>query len=151
MWKVSSRRSFRLSEKALANLDQYAKQIKNNRNFSLNQILENLGTPQKQSEHPEGENPPPQKEKPFDYENWYPDCEFGTYFKAKKKVHCRCSYPSVKKWLPKDRLVDPQVCENCLPTIQRIKDFIDQRQEEKKTPNHTRKYFTDEKGQRIPY
>ena len=151
MWKVSSRRSFRLSEKALANLDQYAKQIKNNRNFSLNQILENLGTPQKQSEHTEGENPPPQKEKPFDYETWYSDCEYGTYFKDKKKVHCACAYPSVKKWLPKDRLVDPQVCDNCYPRIQQIQDFIQKREEKKGALAHTSKFFTDEKGQRIPY
>jgi len=145
--------SFRLSEKALTNLDQYAKKItKKNRNLTLNIILENLGT-QQRSEQTEGENPPPNKEKPFNYETWYSDCEYGTYFKAKKKVHCACSYPSVKKWLPKDRLVEPQVCDSCFPRVEKIKEFISTRQEEKQALAHTSKkeYFLNEYGQKIPY
>jgi hypothetical protein len=90
-------------------------------------------------------------EKPFDYENWYSDCEYGTYFKDKKQVHCRCTYPSVKKWLPRNRMVDPQVCDNCFPRIQGIKDFINTQREEKKALAHTERYFTNEYGTRIPY
>jgi len=90
-------------------------------------------------------------EKPFDYEKWYSDCGYGTYFKGKKKVHCRCTYPSVKKWLPRDRFVDPQICDNCFPTIQRIQEFINTQREEKKALDHTKPYFTNEYGQRIAY
>jgi len=93
----------------------------------------------------------PTTENPFDYEKWYPDCEYGTYFKPKKKVHCACSYPSISKWLPKDRLVDPQVCDTCLPRVQGIKEFIKKREEEKQALAHTGKYFTNEFGQKIPY
>ena len=43
MWKVSSRRSFRLSEKATKNLEAYTNNVtKTNDNNSLNVILENL-------------------------------------------------------------------------------------------------------------
>ena len=93
----------------------------------------------------------PTTEKPFDYENWYSDCEYGTYFKEKKQVHCRCTYPSVSKWLPRNRMVDPQVCDNCFPRVQGIKDFINTQREEKKALAHTSKYFTNEHGTRIPY
>jgi hypothetical protein len=90
-------------------------------------------------------------EKPFDYEKWYSDCEYGTYFKDEKKVHCRCTYPSISKWLPKDRMVRPQVCDTCLPQIEKIKEFIKTKEEEKKALAHTGKYFTNEYGTRIPY
>jgi hypothetical protein len=90
-------------------------------------------------------------EKSFDYENWYSDCEYGTYFKPKKKVHCACSFPSVSKWLPKDRLIDPQVCDTCFPRIEQIKEFIKTKEEEKKALTHTERYFTNEYGTRIPY
>jgi len=93
----------------------------------------------------------PTTEKPFDYENWYSDCGYGTYFKAKKKVHCRCTYKSVSKWLPKDRLVEPQVCDNCFPRVQGIDDFVEKQREEKKALSHTSNFFTNEFGQRIPY
>ena len=93
----------------------------------------------------------PTTENAFDYENWYSDCEYGTYFKDKKKVHCRCTYPSVSKWLPKDRLVDPQVCDNCFPRIQGIKDFVETQREERNALAHTKGYFTNEHGTRIPY
>jgi len=142
---VKTKKTFRFSEKALKNLDEYAKQIEESPSFSLNKILEGL-QPQEQLEHSEGEKTPSQ----FDYEGWYSDCEFGTYFKAKKKVHCACSYPSVKKWLPKDRLIDPQICDKCYPRIQQIKEFISTRHEEKQALDHTKPYFTNEFGQRIP-
>jgi len=93
----------------------------------------------------------PTTETPFDYQNWYSDCGYGTYFKAKKKVHCRCTYPSVKKWLPRNRMVEPQVCDNCFPRIQEIQGFINTQREEKQALSHTSKYFTNEYGQRIPY
>jgi len=142
---VKTKKTFRFSEKALKNLDEYAKQIEKSPSFSLNKILEDL-QPQEQLEHSEGEKTPSQ----FDYPNWYSDCEYGTYFKNKKKVHCACSYPSVKKWLPKDRLIDPQVCDNCYPRVEKIKEFISTRQEEKQALDHTKPYFTNEYGQRIP-
>ena len=95
---------------------------------------------------------PTKQENPFDYEKWYCDCEFGTYFKEKKKVHCRCSYPSISKWLPKDRLVDPQVCDRCSETqIPKIQEFIEKRREEKDAFAHTKPYFTNEYGQKISY
>lgn len=145
MGKAKTKKTFRFSEKALANLDEYAKQINKSMSFSLNKILEDLDT---QLKHSEGEKTPSQ---PFDYEGWYSDCEFGTYLKAKKKVHCRCTYPSIKKWLPKDRLVDPQICDNCFTKIQEIQGFIDTQRKEKKTSNHEGEFFTNEFGQRIPY
>ena len=90
-------------------------------------------------------------ETPFDYEKWYSDCEYGTYFKDKKKVHCRCTYPSVKKWLPKNRMVDPQICDNCFPRVQGIDEWVKTQREEKKALNHTKPFFTNEYGQRIAY
>mgnify|MGYP001211790838 CR=1 FL=1 len=93
----------------------------------------------------------PTTENAFDYENWYSDCEYGTYFKDKKQVHCRCTYPSVSKWLPRNRMVDPQVCDNCFPRIQGIKDFVETQREERNALAHTKGYFTNEHGTRIPY
>lgn len=66
--------------------------------------------------------------KSFDYETWYCDCEYGTYLKEKRKVFCRCTYPSIKKWLPRNRFVEPQVCDECLPKVQGIKEWIAQKE-----------------------
>lgn len=68
--------------------------------------------------------------KAFDYEAWYCDCSFGSYLKEKRKVFCRCAYPSVKKWLPRNRLVDPQVCADCFPRVQSIQMWIAKQERE---------------------
>lgn len=146
--------AFRPTEKALATINSVMKQknIKN-RSHAINYICEQFQSEQQER----AALPSTSTEKPFDYEKWYCECEFGTYFKEKKKVHCACGYPSISRWLPKDRLVDPQVCDTCKPRIDQIKEFIQKRDEEKNALAHTSKlkegkgYFTDETGRRISY
>jgi len=61
--------------------------------------------------------------------DWECECDFGSYLKDAQKIYCRCSYPSVKKWLPKTRLVRPEVCDKCYSTsIQRIQEWIARRE-----------------------
>ena len=59
-----------------------------------------------------------------------PECEFGTPLKAENKIHCKCTYPSIKKWLPRNRKVDPEVCQRCYPKIQRIQEWIAEKKEQ---------------------
>lgn len=54
---------------------------------------------------------------PFNYETWYCDCPEGTYLKDKKKVRCRTSIKSIVAWQPKNRLIEPQVCDDCFTRI----------------------------------
>ena len=64
-------------------------------------------------------------EKPYEVE-----CEFGTLLKAENKIHCRCTYPSIKKWLPRNRKVDLEVCQRCYPKIEGIQQWIRERKEQ---------------------
>jgi len=141
--------TFRPSEKILERINAVMKQKKINRTQAINYLLESAS--ELQLEQGENSSPQPKHEKPFDYESWYCDCEYGTYFKEKKKVHCACTYPSIQKMLPKDRLVDPQVCDTCSPRVERIKEWIVEKQKEKQALQHTGKYFTNEFGKRIRY
>ena len=48
-----------------------------------------------------------------EFEKWYSDCPFAVKQEKKQLVFCQCHYPSVKKWLPRNRLVSIQACDNC--------------------------------------
>lgn len=56
---------------------------------------------------------------PFNYETFECECPEGTYIKEKKKVYCRARIKSIVKWLPSNRLVLPQVCQECF-TVDRF-------------------------------
>lgn len=75
-----------------------------------------------QAEHPNVQSI--EKEKAHEVE-----CEFATVLKAENKIHCRCTYPSIKKWLPRNRKVDREVCQRCYPKIEGIQDWIAERKE----------------------
>lgn len=67
----------------------------------------------------------------FDYENYSPECQFGTYLKKQKRVLCDCTFPSIlKRGRGKGRLIDPQICDACFPRIQDIIAWMNGKREE---------------------
>jgi len=91
-WGCGKVVSFRLSEKALTNLEYYAKKItKKNRNKTLNIILESLGTTPKRSEQPKKQ-------------------ETGDFFSLPPFLYC----DREKTWLLRDSLLDPHNDVGCL-------------------------------------
>lgn len=124
-------RSFRLEPQYWTMLEEIKKREGFSSDaFALRKCIELLYEVKTDKELPESPAPPApipeapketsQKEAPehFNYESFEPDCPFATYIPEKKKVHCTWSPRSEKvkearSWMPSNRLVDPQVCENC--------------------------------------
>jgi len=92
MWKVSVA-SFRLSEKAIRNLEAYAEKVtKKSKNLTLNIILEELSEAPKQSEQPQKK------------EGW------EEFLKLPPFLYC----DQENKWLLRDNLLDPHNPVGCL-------------------------------------
>ena len=90
MWKVSVA-SFRLSEKAIRNLEAYAQKVtKKNKNLTLNIILEELFEAPKQSEQPQKEG--------------------GDFLNLPPVLNC----PLTNQWALQHEFTDITGCPDCL-------------------------------------
>ena len=70
---------------------------------------------------------PKEEKDDYDPERYYCDCPYGTYLKEENLVYCTCTYPSVVRWLPKNRKVLPKVCDDHLPRLQALEDFVEKK------------------------
>ena len=66
---------------------------------------------------------PETEPKAKEIDTWECPCPFGTYIPEKKKVHCRCHWKSVTRWLPRSRMIPRKVCEAHFPEYQEIKQW----------------------------
>lgn len=125
--KKSKRQTVRFSEEDIAIIGQYKGKTLSARLHNALQDIPKLKEIKRRNEKQIVERaltPTSGRAEAFDYEGWYCDCGFGTYLREKRKVFCRCTYLSIKRWLPGNRLVDPQVCDDCLPKVQRIEEWL---------------------------
>jgi hypothetical protein len=124
---------FRPSVQSLAILNQYMKDnnIKK-KSLAVNQIIESKGIIVEATTET---NTPKENPEQIDYETYYTDCSFGTYYPKKKLVHCACHWKShsSKKggWLPQDRMVTPEECDRCFPRVQAFQERLDKQNEER--------------------
>ena len=90
----------------------------------LRTLIKKARFPEKAKELEEKE----EKEK----EEFKPECPFGTYLSDIDKVFCRCHFKAVRRWLPKNQQIKPEVCQDCwITTAKPTLEFAEREREKR--------------------